>query len=85
MASIWLVLAVSAVIYLFWIDRLAAENAREFAKKHCDQLQVQFLSIACRKKRLGILHNGKPGLKSEFSWEFSSTGQDTYTGTVRNR
>ena len=82
MASIWLILCVSVVIYLFWVDRLAAENAREFAKRHCEKQQVQFLSIACNKKRLGILDNGKPGLKSEFSWEFSSTGQDSYTGTL---
>ena len=82
MASLWLFLLMGTVIYVFWLDRLAAESAREYAKRRCQQLEVQFLSIACVKKRLGILKNGKPGLKSQFSWEFSSTGEDTYTGTL---
>ena len=82
MGAIWSVLCVSAIIYFFWLDRLAAENAREYANRHSEQLQVQFLNIACIKKRIGILKNGKPGLKSEFSWEFSSNGQDTYNATL---
>jgi hypothetical protein len=82
MSSIWLILVTITILYLFWVDRMAAENAREFAKQQCEKLQVQFLSIACKKKRLGILKNGKPGLRSEFAWEFSSTGQDIYTGLI---
>lgn len=82
MASIWLILAVATVIYLFWLDRQAAESAREYANRHSEKLHVQFLSIACTKKRLGILKNGKPGLKSTFVWEFSSNGEDSYLGTI---
>lgn len=82
MSSIWIILFTIGVIYFFWVDRMAAENAREFAKNQCEKLQVQFLSIACKKKRLGILRNGKPGLRSEFAWEFSSTGQDSYIGVI---
>lgn len=82
MASIWLILGVTCVIYLFWLDRQAAESAREYANRHSKQLNVQFLSIACIKKRVGILKTGKPGLKSSFAWEFSSNGQDSYTGVV---
>ena len=82
MSSIWLILVCVCIVYLFWVDRMAAENAREFAVQQCEKLQVQFLSVACKKKRLGILRSGKPGLRSEFAWEFSSTGQDCYIGLI---
>lgn len=82
MASVWIIILVSTLLYLFWQDRRAAETAREYAKRHCEKLNVQFLSIACQRKRLGILKNGKPGLKTAFMWEFSSNGEDTYVGTL---
>lgn len=59
-----------------------AEAANAHAKRQSEQLQVQLMSVACTKRRLGILKNGKPGIKSEFMFEFSSDGQSVYQGIL---
>ena len=59
-----------------------AEAANAHAKRQSEQLQVQLMSVACTKRRLGILKNGKPGIKSEFMFEFSSDGQSVYQGVL---
>ena len=40
------------------------------------------MSVACTKRRFGILKNGKPGIKSEFMFEFSSDGENAYQGIL---
>ena len=59
-----------------------AEAANAHAKRQSEQLQVQLMSVACTKRRFGILKNGKPGIKSEFMFEFSSDGQSVYQGVL---
>jgi len=78
MASLWLIMAVSGVIYFFWLNRKIAEAAQEHAKNQAEKLQVQLLDVACKKQRLGFLRTGKPGLKSIFIFDFSSDGQTRY-------
>ena len=82
MASLWTFILIGAVIYLFWLNRRIAEAASVHAKRQCEQLQVQLMSVACSKRRFGILKNGKPGMKSEFIFEFSSDGENAYQGVL---
>jgi len=82
MASLWTFIFIGSVIYLFWLNRKVAEAANAHAKRQSEQLQVQLMSVACTKRRFGILKNGKPGIKSEFMFEFSSDSQSVYQGVL---
>lgn len=82
MATLWTFIAIGAVIYLFWLNRKVAEAANSHAARQTEQLQVQLMSVACTKRRFGILKNGKPGIKSEFMFEFSSDGENAYQGIL---
>ena len=81
MASLWTFILIGSVIYLFWLNRKVAEAANVHAKRQCEQLNVQLMSVACTKRRFGFLKSGKPGIKSEFSFEFSSDGENAYQST----
>lgn len=39
----------------FWLNRKIAEAANVHAKRQSEQLQVQLMSVACSKRRFGIL------------------------------
>jgi len=82
MASLWTFILIGAVIYFFWLNRKIAEAANVHAKRQSDQLQVQLIGVACNKRRFGILKSGKPGMKSEFIFEFSSDGENAYQGVL---
>lgn len=82
MASLWTFILIGVVIYFFWLNRKIAEAANVHAKRQSEQLQVQLMSVACSKRRFGILKNGKPGIKSEFIFEFSSDGESAYQGVL---
>ncbi|CAM4110154.1 DUF3301 domain-containing protein [Pseudoalteromonas ostreae] len=82
MASLWTFIIIGSVIYLFWLNRKIAEAANAHAKRQSDQLQVQLMSVACTKRRFGLLKSGKPGIKSEFIFEFSSDGESVYQGVL---
>lgn len=82
MATLWLFILIGAVIAFFWFSRQFAESAKQHAEQQAERLQVQLLSVACQKRRLGILRNGKPGIKSQFMFEFSSDGETVYQGVL---
>ena len=80
MASLWLFIVIGSVIGFFWYSRKIAEAASEHAQRQAKQLQVQLLSVACKKVLPGILKNGRLGIKSQFLFEFSSDGESLYQG-----
>ena len=82
MASLWTFILIGSVIYFFWLNRKVAEAANAHAKRQSEQLQVQLMSVACTKRRFGLLKSGKPGIKSEFTFEFSSEGENAYQGVL---
>ena len=82
MASLWTFILIGSVIYFFWLNRKVAEAANAHAKRQSEQLQVQLMSVACTKRRFGLLKSGKPGIKSEFTFEFSSDGESAYQGVL---
>ncbi|TMO65027.1 DUF3301 domain-containing protein [Pseudoalteromonas aurantia] len=82
MATLWILILTGAVIAFFWFSRQFAESAKQHAERQAERLQVQLLSVACQKRRLGVLRNGKPGIKSQFMFEFSSDGESVYQGVL---
>ena len=82
MATLWTFILIGAVIGLFWFTRQIAEHANQHAQRQCQQLGVQFVSVACKKWRFGILRRGNIGVKSEFLFEFSSDGERLYQATL---
>ncbi|WP_105200570.1 DUF3301 domain-containing protein [Pseudoalteromonas sp. T1lg76] len=82
MATLWMLMLVAAVIGLFWYQRKLAEQARIHAQHQCQQLGVQLVSVACLKWRIGILTNGKLGIRSTYLFEFSSDGESLYQGKL---
>jgi len=81
-ATLWLLILVAGVIGLFWYRRQLAETARVHAHNQCEQLGVQLVSVACLKWRVGILKNGKLGIRSTYLFEFSSDGESLYQGKL---
>ncbi|ASD66398.1 DUF3301 domain-containing protein [Pseudoalteromonas piscicida] len=82
MTTLWLFIIVSSVIALFWYSRQIAEAANRHAQHQAESLQVQLLSVACSKRRFGVLKDGKLGIKSQFIFEFSSDGESAYQGKL---
>ena len=82
MAGLWTLIIIGSIIYFFWLNRKVAEAANLHAQRQIEQLNVQLMSVAFNKRRLGILKSGKPGIKSEFIFEFSSDGQNVYQGVL---
>lgn len=82
METIWFLMFAAIFVMAIWQDRKIAESAKQHAKRECDKLNVQLLSVACTQRRIGMLKNGKPGFKTQFTFEFSSTGDDCYQGTL---
>ncbi|WP_462157953.1 DUF3301 domain-containing protein [Pseudoalteromonas sp. GB56] len=82
MATLWMLMLVAGVISLFWYRRKLAEKAQIHAQYQCEQLGVQLVSVACLTWRIGILRNGKLGIRSTYQFEFSSDGESLYKGQL---
>ncbi|MFC3031663.1 DUF3301 domain-containing protein [Pseudoalteromonas fenneropenaei] len=83
MITLWTLLLASGIIALFWMSRIVADAAKRHAEHQAKQLNVQLLSVACKKWRPGIVRGGKPGIKSEFMFEFCSDGNTVYQGSLQ--
>ncbi|MCF2860431.1 DUF3301 domain-containing protein [Pseudoalteromonas sp. SMS1] len=82
MTTLWLFIIIFTTCGFFWYSREIAEAAREHAAQQAEKLNVQLLSVACQKRRIGVLKNGKLGIKSQFQFEFSSDRDTAYKGTL---
>ena len=60
MAGLWTLIIIGSIIYFFWLNRKVAEAANLHAQRQIEQLNVQLMSVACNKRRIGILKSGKP-------------------------
>ncbi|WP_018693334.1 DUF3301 domain-containing protein [Algicola sagamiensis] len=82
LADILILMLLVYIIGQFIHIRNIAEKARLAAVRHCEQHQLQFISIARSKTSI------KKGRRAVFEWahqfefEFSSTGEDRYQGTL---
>jgi hypothetical protein len=79
-------LVVLLVIFLivgqFWRIRAISEKVGQHLEQYCRLNQLQLISIARSKTRLGS-YQGRLDWKSEFTFEFSGTGEDSYQGNVK--
>jgi hypothetical protein len=74
-------LSVVVIGLLFWRFRAIAETANQHLSDYCERQNLQLLSIARIKTRIGS-HRGKLDFHSEFSFEFSGNGEDSYQGVL---
>ena len=74
--------------YLYWLNaQKAKEIALAAARNHCLVMDVQMLDdyVALNGIRLNRDNIGKIQLRRSFLFEFSSTGNERYNGTVLMR
>lgn len=81
LADVLLLVIIAAGGALFWRIRMISEAANRYLAQYCNTQQLQLISIARRRTR-PMLYRGKLDWRSEFDFEFSSTGQDCYTGSL---
>ncbi len=81
MSSLWLMLLMGAVVAGWWYLSDVREAALAAAKRHCREVQVQFLdgSVSGNGFRL-IRTTGGWQLVQRFVFEFTSTGEDRCLG-----
>ncbi|MFS1703033.1 DUF3301 domain-containing protein [Alteromonas sp. AMM-1] len=79
--DVFLLVLIAASGALFWRIRMISEAASRYLNQYCDSQHLQLISVARRRTR-PMLYRGKLDWRSEFDFEFSSTGQDCYTGNL---
>ena len=85
MSSEWLLLASLAALAWFWWDSLQKrELAVRAARAVCERAGVQFLddSVALSKMKLQRDSNQRARIYREFSFDYSSVGDDRQAGRV---
>ena len=85
MSGEWLPLVILAGLAWFWWDSLQKrELAVRAARAVCERSSVQFLddSVALSKMKLRRDSNQRARLYREFSFEYSSVGDDRLAGRV---
>lgn len=81
------ILLLAIVIFVgfhFWRVRAISEQAQVYLQQYCEKQGLQFISCARRKTRLTTVR-GKLDWYSEFNFEFSGNGEDSYTGAIAMR
>lgn len=81
MGSMWLILVVLSIIYLFWQQRKQDEQALRIARQHCQQQQLQLLDCA-RIKHTFVRHNGRLRWLTSYQVDFSGDGESRYQGEL---
>lgn len=66
---------------MFWRFRATSEAVKGHLDAYCEKQQLQLISVARVKIRLAS-YKGKLDFKSEFAFEFSGNGEDSYQGKV---
>ncbi|MBE1299997.1 MAG: DUF3301 domain-containing protein [Alteromonadaceae bacterium] len=79
--DILLLLIIIVATIQFWRIRGITEYTNQYLKNYCEQQNLQLLSVARIKTRIGT-ERGKLDWHTFFSFEFSGNGADAYTGTV---
>lgn len=67
----------------FWRLRGISEYSYDFAQRYCKKHQLQFVSLARITTKLGV-YRGKLDWRIRYVLEFSSDGQDAYSGTIES-
>ncbi|MEH6823228.1 MAG: DUF3301 domain-containing protein [Motiliproteus sp.] len=72
------------VAYLWWHGRGLKDSALVVVKRYCDQQQLQLLDEGLVLSRVRIARStaGLFCLRRRYRFEFSSTGDERYCGTI---
>lgn len=84
MLDLFMLTVVCLIIY-YWISaQKIRERALKFAKEECQKLDLQLLdgSVALKKIKLKRADSGHLALLRKYSFEFSATGVERYTGEI---
>lgn len=83
LSDLLIIFALAAFVYLWWLGKAIKERAIPQVKQHCKKFNVQLLddTIAQEKTRL-IWHNGQIRIKRQYCFEFTSTGEARYHGSI---
>lgn len=81
MNNLLAIVAFTFVCFLFWQQRRQSEYANQAIQHYCKKMELQLLSVA--RDTYGIrLPSGKKRLHTTYVFEFSSVGDDRYTGKL---
>ncbi|MBU2879637.1 MULTISPECIES: DUF3301 domain-containing protein [Alteromonadaceae] len=84
LTDILVLFIIAAIAFQFWRIRGISEQAKVYLEKYCEINGLQLISIA-RSKTKVIFHKAKLDWYTEFSFEFSSTGEERYLGLLKMR
>ena len=77
MGSVFILILLMFVAYLFLLQRRQDERATGLAKQLCQQQQIQFLDCARVSHRWTTV-NGKKGFRTLYLVDFSGDGESRY-------
>lgn len=77
MGSVFILILLMLVTYLFLLQRRQDERATGLAKQLCQQQQIQFLDCARVSHRWTTV-NGKKGFRTLYLVDFSGDGESRY-------
>ena len=80
-----ILIGLMCLAYLYWFNaQKTKEIALAAARSHCRAMEVQMLDdyVALNTLRLSRAKSGNMQLRRAFLFEFSSTGNERYNGTV---
>jgi hypothetical protein len=76
-----LLIVIFLIAAMFWRFRGISEAVKIQLDAYCERQQLQLISVARVKTRLGS-YRGKLDFHSEFAFEFSGNGENSYQGMV---
>ena len=77
-----LLIGIFLLAAMFWRFRAISEAVKSQLDAYCDRQQLQLISVARVKIRLGS-YKGKLDFHSEFVFEFSGNGEESCQGQVK--
>jgi len=79
------VLFLALLGWVWWIERGIMQWAYGYAKKYCNENDIQLLDDNIRLSSMGLSKNNKGNWKIKrcFTFEFTSTGEQRYDGRIQ--
>jgi len=79
-----LVFVLLLILWAWWLDRGIKQKAFIYAKKYCENADVQLLDDNIQLNGASLKRNemGRWCIYRQFKFEFTSTGEHRYSGTM---
>lgn len=75
-------LGLALVVWLFWLTRVMAEEAKQAINDYCEKHSLQVLAIARTQLKPSRNSQGRFCWKAIYQFEFSSDGESYYLGYI---